>query len=295
MHGRRVENLIKQIEDIPTLPIISRKIMSLLNDENASTGKVAELIERDQSLAAKILKVSNSAFYGTLSRVSSIDNALVLLGFKEVRSILLSLAVKKFFTESENDDFDRSCFWRHAVICSQVAKYLARHFKIGRDDTLFLSGLLHDMGKVVLDQYAHGEFKQIIAYVSQNHESFSNAEKKILGITHYQVAAKLFQQWKFPEEVVMQVFYHHAPWSDRSFEAGSTIIYLANVFTKLAGYPSLPSEKEVEVSSFANSKTMDFIVKSGFDLDLESIRKLLYQIKEFIDKEAENMLSFFEE
>ena len=269
--------------------------MFLLNDENVSIRQVVALIEKDQSLATKILKVSNSAFYGTISNISSIDSALVLLGFKEVRNILLSFSIKEFFSQSENNDFDRACFWRHAIICSQVAKYLARHFRIGREDTLFLSGLIHDMGKVVFDQYFHGEFTRIVAYVSENHESFSKAEKEIIGATHYQVAAKLFQQWKFPKEVVMQVFYHHAPWCDRSFGAGSIVIYLANFFTKLAGYPCLPSEKNIDVSTFAKSRIMDFIVKSGFDLDLESIKKMTHQIQEFIDKEVENMLGFFDE
>ena len=217
MNGKNIERFIKRVEEIPTLPIVSQKILPLLGDENVSLKKIAELIERDQALAVKILKVANSAFYATLSRVSSIDHALVILGLSEVRAILLGFSIHNFFTNSKSNGFDRTRFWKHSIICSQVAKYLARYFKIQADDSLFLAGLIHDMGKVVFDQYFHEEFLEIIDYVSTKHESFSKAEKETLGITHYQVAAKLLQQWKFPEKVVMHVFFHHAPWHDKNY------------------------------------------------------------------------------
>ena len=294
MERKNIESYVEKVEQIPTLPIVSQQIFPLLGDEDVSVKKVAELIEKDQALAVKILKVANSAFYGTLGKVSSIDHALVILGIDEVRSILLAFSIYNFFPNENGDGFDRTRFWKHSIICSQVAKYMARYFKMERDDTLFLSGLIHDMGKVVFDQYFHDEFIQILDFISSNHESFSKGEKEILGITHYQVAAKLLQQWKLPEKVIMHVFYHHAPWQDKNYGSGSIVIYLANLFTKLAGYSCHPFEKQAQVSEFVDSKVMDFIVQSGFDLDYQSIEKMIQQIQEFIAMEAENMLSFFE-
>jgi len=295
MRTKNLDSFTQNIEQIPTLQIVSKKIMSLLSDEDISLKRIADLIETDQSMTTKILKVANSAFYGTLNKVSSVDNALVILGIEEVKGILMTFSIYNFFSASENDGFDRSQFWKHAIISSQVARYLGQYFNIGKDDTLFLSGLIHDMGKAVLDQYFHEEFLQIIEYISSNNESFSKGEKEILGITHYQVAAKLLQQWKFPEKVIMQVFYHHAPWQDKNYVSGSIITYLANIFTKLAGYPCLSSEKRIEISTFANPKVLDFINKSGFDLDVESIEKIINQIRELISMEAQNVLSFFDE
>jgi putative nucleotidyltransferase with HDIG domain len=175
-----------------------------------------------------------------------------------------------------------------------VAKYLARYFNVGNDETLFLSALIHDIGKVVLDQYFHEEFLQILDYVSSKEESFSKAEKEIVGITHYQLAAKLLQQWKFPEKVYMQVFYHHAPWHDKNYMTGSIIVYLANIFTKLAGYSCLPTEKKADLAEFARSKVMEYIVKSGFDLDHETMEKLVHSIQEIASSEGRNVLSFLE-
>ncbi len=289
-----IERFIKEIEQIPTIPVISHELMNLLSDENASIKKLADVIEKDQAMTVKILKMANSAFYGTLGKVSSIDHALVILGIGEIKSILLAFSVRDFFKDAMSDSIDRNRFWKHAIICSQVAKYLARYFNLTTDDTLFLSGLIHDMGKVVFDQYFHEDFVNIVHFVDENHTTFSEAEKKILGITHYQVAAKLLQQWKFPQRVVMQVFFHHAPWHDRGDGSGSIVVYLANLLAKMAGYSCLESEKEITLSQFAPSKAMDFVVKSGFDLDGDSMEKLVHQIQEFISMEMGNVLSLFE-
>jgi putative nucleotidyltransferase with HDIG domain len=269
--------------------------MLVLEDKNVSIKKLSELIEKDQALAVRILKVANSAFYATLSKVSSIDHALVILGLQEVKGILLAFSIHNFFSQTQFNGFGREDFWKHSMICAQIAKYLAQNFSVQKDETLFLSGLIHDMGKIVFDQYLHEEFLKIIDYVSTNNTGFSKAEKEILGITHYQVAAKLLQKWNFPEKVIMQVFYHHAPWHDKNYVSGSIIIYLSNLFTKLVGYPCHPSEKQVDLVQFAHSKVMDFIVQNGFDLDYDTIERMANQIREFISLEAQNALSLFEE
>lgn len=290
-----IERLIQTIEQIPTLPIVSQQVMLVLEDKNVSIKKISDLIEKDQALAVKILKVANSAFYATLSKVSTIDHALVILGLQEVKGILLAFSIHNFFSQTQFNGFGRERFWKHSMICSQIAKYLAQHFKVQKDETLFLSGLIHDMGKIVFDQYFHEEFLKIIDDVSTNNTGFSKAEKEILGITHYQVAAKLLQKWNFPEKVIMHVFYHHAPWHDKNYVSGSIIIYLANLFTKLVGYPCHPSEEKVDLLQFAHSKVMDFIVQNGFDLDYDKIERMANQIREFISLEAQNALSLFEE
>ncbi|OPX40831.1 MAG: hypothetical protein B1H13_05340 [Desulfobacteraceae bacterium 4484_190.3] len=293
MQNKNLERYTREIERIPTIPVISKEVLTLLSDEDVSIKKLAQVIEKDQAMTVRILKMANSAFYGTLSRVSSIDHALVILGIAEIKSILMAFSIRDFFRDAKGNSFDRNRFWKHAVICSQVAKYLARYFKIPSDDTLFLTGLIHDMGKVVFDQYFHEEFVKIVEYVNEHHCTFSEAEKQVTGVTHYQVAAKLLQQWQFPKRVVMQVFYHHAPWHDKDEAVGSIIVYLANILTKMAGYTCLEGEKKIELSQFASSKAMQFVVKSGFDLDSSSLEKLVLQIQDFIAMERNNVLNVF--
>jgi len=274
--------------------MVSQRIMEIAGDEKASFKDFVRIIEKDQALAAKILRVANSAFYGFLSRVSSLEHALVILGINEVKSIVLGCSVYNFFSHGQNDAFDRTRFWKHAITCSQVAKLLGAHFNIRNGDSLFLSGLIHDIGKIVLDQYFHEDFLQIIEHISLTKTTFSKAEKKILGTTHCQIAAKVLKQWRFPDEVIMQILYHHAPWHDKNYRTNSIIIYLANVLTKLAGHPCHPDEKQIDLHEFANSSEVDFIIRSGFDLDYEATKKLISDIQEFILVEANNVMRLFE-
>ena len=268
--------------------------MEISGDDEAPFKDFVAIIEKDQALASKILRVANSAFYGFSSRVNSLEHALVILGINEVKSIALGCSLYNFFSHSESDASDRTRFWKHAIICSQVAKLLGIHFNNRNGDSLFLAGLIHDIGKLVLDQYFHEEFLQILEYVSLTKTTFSKAEKKMLGTTHCQIAAKLLKQWRFPEEVIIQVLYHHGPWHDKNHRANSTMIYLANVLTKLAGYPSHPDEKQIDLHEFANSSEVDFITKTGFDLDYEKIKRLISNIQEYILMEDDNVMRLFD-
>jgi len=288
-----MDKLIQKIEQIPTIPMVSQRIMEIAGDEEAPFKDFVRIIEKDQALAAKILRVANSAFYGFLSSVSSLEHALVILGINEVKSIVLGCSVYNFFSQSESDAFNRTRFWKHAIICSQVARLLGIHFNTRNDDSLFLAGLIHDIGKVVLDQYFHEDFVQIIEHISLTKTTFSKAEKKILGTTHCQIGAKLLKQWRFPDEVIMQILYHHAPWHDKNYGTNTIIIYLANVLTKLAGHPCHPEEKQIDLHEFANSSEVDFIIKSGFDLDYETTKKLISNIQKFILVEANNVMRLF--
>lgn len=291
---RQIDKLVDQIESLPTLPVISQKIMEIAGKEDSTIQDMAFIIEKDQALATKVLKIANSSFYGFLSRISSLEHALALLGDNEVKAIVLGASVYNFFSNGKESVIDRGRFWKHAIICSQVAKYLATHFEVRNNDALFLSGLIHDMGKVVLDQYFHDEFVQIVDYIASEHTSFSKAEKKIIGTTHYQIGAKLLKQWKFPKHVIMQVFYHHAPWYDKNDPIQSIIIYLANIFTKASGYNCHPEEKSLDLKKLAESPEISFVVKSGFDLDYEGMKKLITNIQEYILNENDNVMRLFD-
>jgi putative nucleotidyltransferase with HDIG domain len=286
--------VIETIEGIPTLPVISQQVMDIKEDDPNSHSKYVDVIEKDQALSVKLLKLANSAFYGSLSRISSIDNAIVRLGMKEVRSVVLAFSVLDFFSSEGDEGYDRNLFWKHAVVCSQVAKYLGNHYRIRNDDTLFIAGLIHDVGKVVLDEYFHEEFLEVLEVVQKHHTTFSKAEKKVLGTTHYQIAAKLLKQWRFPAKVIMQVLYHHAPWHDKNSESASIIIYLANIFTKLAGYSCHPDEKQLDPAILAASPEAEYVTKSGFDMDLRTLQNMTSHIRDYIQEETENVLTLFD-
>ena len=288
-----LKKIINRIEEIPTLPVISQKILDVMSDPEASYKDIVNVVEYDQALALKILKVANSAFFGSIGKVSSLENAMVKLGMNEVRSIVLGVSVHNFFSGNSNGLFDIDKFWEHSIVCSQVSKYLGNHFRIKNSDMLFLGGLIHDMGKVVIGQYFHDEFLEIIEYIDSNHSSFSEAEKAVIGTTHYQIAAKLLNQWNFPKEVIMNILYHHAPWGDKNFETGAIILFLANMITKIAGYYCHDNENQIDPLEFSESSQITYINTNGIGFDYEILMNIIAHVKEYIAVDVDNVMGIF--
>ena len=293
MPAYTVQDISQRIEELPTLPAIAHRISYLLEDETVDYRKIAALIEQDPPLAVKILRIANSPLHMTLSKIHTIEHALAILGANELRSILSALAVYDFFQQQEGNGFDRKGFWRHAIVCSQIAKYLAHHFRC-QDDAIFLSGLIHDIGKIVFDAYFRDDFKQILNLVATQHQSFSTAEKAVLGVTHYQVAAKLLRQWDFPPQVIRPVLYHHAPWHDRDSPCSSIVVYLANIFAKIIGYPSLKDEEPTTRELFRNPKLLKFLHLNGFELDAKKLDVMLGNLCQVINRGEDNVLHLFD-
>jgi HD-like signal output (HDOD) protein len=289
----RLGKILSRIEELPTLPAVSQRILELMADENASNRDIALLVENDQSLALKIMKLANSAFFGSLTKITSLEQAMIKLGMNEVRSIVLAVSVYDFFSNCDSGVFNRKRFWKHGIVCSQAAKYLGTYYRTG-NDTLFISGLVHDMGKAVLDEYFHEEFLSIINYLELKRCTFSEAEKAVIGTTHSQIAARLLSQWKFSDNIVQQILYHHAPWEDKNYEKGSIVIYLADIITKAAGYYCHAYEEAMDLKAFSQSDQTDYINKIGFKLDYDTLEKFVNHINESIVGEADNMMRFFD-
>jgi len=290
---KNIDRIIQAIEDIPTLPVISTQILRLFRNENITVQQIENLIEKDPPLASKILKLVNSSFYGLLNKVSTIEHALIILGFNEVRSVATGFAIQNHF-KSHSNSFDPRRFWKHSIICSQIAKYLTKYFNLVDDGTYFLAGLIHDIGKLVIDQYFPDDFKAIIEYISSNRCTFSKAEKDLLGVTHYQIAAKLLRQWNFPEKVIMQIFYHHAPWYDKNFTSESIILYLSNILAKITGFSCSAEEKDFDSAEIMKPNMLEFFNKNGFEIDQESFKNLIALIREYIAAETNNVMTIFD-
>lgn len=294
---KEIAALVKQIEAIPPLPVVARQIMELLQDDATPMKKIAELVEKDVSLATRLLTLANSPFYGTLGKVSSIDHAMVLLGSKEVRAVLVAVSVYNFFSSnqdpSNNAVNEKRSLWRHAIVCSQTAKMLAAHFRVQEADSIFLAALLHDVGKVAMESFQPSSYKKVTTAIQTQKCRSSKAEHEILGATHYQLAAKLLQQWRFPGRIIFPVFFHHAPWHAKEFGNEAAIVYLANRLTHMAGYPTLPEEPEMDPQQFAASDQCLFLVRGGFDLDAQLLERLVEQIRIFLDENPQ-LLGFLE-
>lgn len=214
--SEQLKDRIEHFANLPTLPQVASKLMGIINNPLTSSSDVAFVVGQDLSLSAKVLRLANSAFYGIPRSITNINNAVVILGLKVINTMVLSLTVFDMFPEDKNSKstFNRKAFWLHSLSCGLIAKYLASRIKkvvLFDPEEAFCAGLLHDIGKVVMEQYLHDDFRDALEYASENSIPFFEAEKQKLGYTHTEIAEWLTESWSLPSEIRLSLIYHHEP------------------------------------------------------------------------------------
>ncbi|MBD3421297.1 MAG: HDOD domain-containing protein [Chitinivibrionales bacterium] len=210
-----LQDKVGGIINLPTLPSIAGRLLRTINSADSSAQEVAGLICQDPSLSAKVLRLANSAFYGMPRTITSISNAVVILGLKVINTLVLSLTVFDMFPERCGGRlFNREAFWRHSLGCALIAKMLARKMQnrvLFDEEVAFCAGLLHDIGKVVMEQYLHPDFHSALQHAQDTEMPMHEAEFEMLGYMHTDVAEWLTANWKLPGEIHHPLYYHHAP------------------------------------------------------------------------------------
>ena len=200
---------LTRIRDLPTLPAVLGKILSTAADPDASAIDLGHHIAADLSLSATLLKLVNSSYYGFYRQINSVTQAIVVLGFLEVRNLTLTATAFKSF-DAFPSNYDREQLWCHSLAAAIAADRIAR--LTGRDpDGCFEAALLHDMGKVALDWLYPLLFRKAASEAAQRETLIGVVEEELFGMTHAQVGGALAEHWNLPESVVAAIRFHHAP------------------------------------------------------------------------------------
>ena len=227
------QKLIEKIDDLPTLPRTVLKITELVNDPKSSAKDLAQVITDDQVLTARLLKLVNSSFYGFPQRISTVTGAIVLLGFDAIRSLLLTTSVFDLFANrNRQKKQDREKFWDHSLGCAVGAKVIGNYLRHDKIEELFVSGLLHDIGKIVEMMFLPDEFARVIAAVNRENILMTTAENKVLGYNHAEVGKLLVEKWNLPVKLVQVIAHHHQPQMAGNFALESAIVHLADIFCR---------------------------------------------------------------
>lgn len=198
------------IENLPTLPVMVQQIQKLINSPNSSMNQIGALISKDQAIAARVVRLVNSAFYGLGRKVSSIPQAIVVLGLNTVKNLVTGVSVIRMFeTTDKASIFNRDMFWLHSLGCAMGARLLAKNLGRNEPEDFFLAGLLHDIGVLILDQFFHDEFLRVLTYADEKHIDYYTAEQMVLGLTHCDVGAIVAEKWKIPDFLIQTMKYHH--------------------------------------------------------------------------------------
>jgi len=209
MPSLNLNNLDQKILQLPTLSVVVTRLLELLGHEDLTMVNLMSMVSEDQALAARILQIANSPFYGFSRHVGSLQDAGTLLGIHTLGNIITAAGVMNHFPPNSDDGFDRLSFWQHAIGVGICARVLARHK--GLDiEMAFTAGLLHDMGKLVLASYFADDFAAVLVWRDEHNCLLHDAEQAVLGLNHTLIGARVAQRWRLPEPVVNAIQYHHS-------------------------------------------------------------------------------------
>jgi putative nucleotidyltransferase with HDIG domain len=203
-----IEQVLAKIKELPTLPDVVFKVNEVVNDPSTSAADLESVISRDQAIAAKVLRLVNSAFYGLPGRVDTLSRAIPLLGFSTVRNLVMSVSI---FDMAAITGFDMKAFWRHSFATSLIAQTIAKADGFPWAETQSLAGLLHDIGKVLLFQHFTKHYEAVQNLMEKKGLGFLEAERSLYSIDHAMVGAAIADKWSFPPNIKAAIEFHHNP------------------------------------------------------------------------------------
>lgn len=244
-----LEEVVRRIKDLPTLPAVAQEMLNDLDDDEASLDTICEKVALDQALAAKTLRLANSSFYGANSKVVTIQQAVSMLGMKSVKNLIRISIVANSFPSTQCEGFDYTGFWRHSVATAICAELVSRKLQL-KHDFAFTAGLLHDIGRLVLVTRFPTEYAQVLQYQVMHQCELLQAEQDVLGADHVIAGFVLAMHWQFSDAIQDAIRGHHEP-DDPSLNSIAAIVHVANAIVHALDLAHDELESVPHISQFA--------------------------------------------
>jgi HD-like signal output (HDOD) protein len=249
-----------------------------LGDQSVSTNILANEIGKDQGLTAKVLSIANSPLYGLQRKVTSLEFAIIVLGFKEMSDIVTAVSLTDAIKVTGDKFFNQNDFWIHSLVVGTTAKNISQnlgHLDIGSDD--FVAGILHDIGIQILFKFFNTQFRQVVSLVKDKNYKIENAEIEILGLSHQDIGKFLANKWNLPDVLGDVLCHHHKPSTSSNNKVIPSIVHLADYMTqkfKIGGFywdeNMLLDEDIVSVLDFKNSSELENFIQNYKNLYLQT-------------------------
>ena len=267
------KKVLREIKNLPTLPGIVAKLGKMAEDPDTTTEQMGRVISKDHILASKLLKLVNSAFYGFPQRISSLNSAIILLGFNVIKSLIISASI---FEVMEAQDVE---LWEHSLGCAVVCNVLARHLGVKDPEEISTAGLIHDIGKVAIKMELPREYEKITELSQEKKISRLEAEREILGLDHSEVGSWLAKSWNLPNKLVEPIACHHDPHLAKEEQQASAIVHFANIMIRGLGYGHAG---DIWVPPL-NNKAWKLLALAPADIDplLREVEEKLWDVKGF--------------
>lgn len=232
MEKEKIRRKIKSIKSLPTLPAVAQKVSKMAGSADTSAAQLGRIISTDQALSGRVLRLVNSSFYGFPGRISSISNAIVLLGFDVVRSLIISVSVFEMMEKGIVG------LWEHSLGCAVASRIIAKKIKGCDPEEISVAGLLHDIGKIVVSIQMADNYEDIKRRIKENKIIFYEAEKEVLELTHEDIGGWLAESWNLPVGLQEPVTFHHRPLKAKNAKMQTCIVHLANFLVRAVGFGS---------------------------------------------------------
>jgi putative nucleotidyltransferase with HDIG domain len=254
----KLKQVIANIRNLPTPPIVFEQIQKVINDPDTSVGDIATILSEDPAMSVKVLKLTNSAFYGLSREVDSVKHAVMIIGLEAVKNLVLSASVLNMFKADDSNREYHEGFWRHSLATAFASRIIARKHKKGKvfnPDPAFSCGLIHDIGKMVFCCFMPKEHRMILDY-RQSYPDLPKieAEVAVLGFTHAQMGRQLATNWKLPARMADAIGFHHNPELTNTSDDFAYLINLADHVALI----SFPVEELKSSPPILNPNTMKF-------------------------------------
>jgi HD-like signal output (HDOD) protein len=211
MHAgdKKAEAYLKDVEQLPTLPTVYLALCDVVENPHSTIGDVVRVLSNDQATVSHILRLVNSAYYGLTNRIETVSRAVVLLGIEEIRGLVLAAAVINLFDKREDlFDFRPAEFWGHAIATGLATRRIGKAAGLESLENFFVSGLLHDIGKLYLFEFFEADFIKVLKRVQQTRITIGQAEQEILGTDHACIGYLLAREWRMPDSLCEVIRFH---------------------------------------------------------------------------------------
>ena len=231
----RKDKIVERIKSLPVMSSTVSELLRLIDDPEATAFQAEEVLRRDPNMTLDILKLTNSPYFGLPCRVGSVKQAVVLLGWKRLRQLVMISCLGCMLGKPiPGYDLPAGELWRHSIAVSVSAEGLAKEINLSQAEEAFTAGLVHDLGKQVLGMLVKEETSKIEEVLSKG-VSFVEAERKVLGTDHAEIGALILKKWNFPEEMIRVVRWHHEPDRSEVKEELVDIVHIANILCLMIG------------------------------------------------------------
>ena len=227
--------LVTDMSVIASPPDVCLKVNALMSDPRASADDLARVVLRDPALAARVLRLANSSFYRLANRVDTVSRAINVLGFAELQKLVLALSAVETFSRLSSEVTNMNAFWRHGVYTGLLAQAIARRCGVLRPERLFVAGVMHDIGTLILNHRYPELAEEMIREANGDEAALHRIERRELGFEHAQLGSLMLEHWQLPASISEAVNWHHEPQLSRVAPVEAAVVYVAELIANASG------------------------------------------------------------